>query len=70
MIQNTNKPARYHRFAKLRLSYNVYMHLHSASEDAVCTIKLYLDYFEKPSGDQGPAFNYIENVKKLNLKKF
>ena len=44
--------------------------LHTASEDAVYTIKLYLDFHEKPSAGQGPAFNYIENVKKLNLKKF
>ena len=40
--------------------------LHTASEDAVYTIKLYLDFYEKPSAGQGPAFNYIENVKKSN----
>ena len=44
--------------------------LHTPSEDAVYTIKLYLDFYEKPSAGQGPAFNYIENVKKLNLNFF
>ena len=47
------------------------MHLHSASKDAVYTIKLYLDYFGKPSGDQEPAFNYIVNIRKnYNCNKF
>ena len=44
-----------------------------SNDEVVVTEQVHLSAHtthEKPSAGQGPAFNYIANVKKLNLKKF